>query len=66
MFGYIARAQEYDGYNLLDYVQEALSRGRSCWNEPEFLTRIIFTDMIRKNLDGTVDYGIGTARAPSI
>ena len=53
---------EYEGYNIRNVVCRALRRSKSCWNNPEYLARIIFSEMTRDNIDGIVDYGIGTKK----
>jgi len=53
--------QHMDGYNLAQEVQIALSK-RDRWDDPEYLTRIIFTTMLKENeaIEQTTGYGIGT------
>ena len=53
---------EYEGYNVLNIVEKALRRGRSRWNNPEYLARIIFSEMTRDYIDGLEDYGIGARK----
>jgi len=53
--------QHMDGYNLAEEVQIALKK-KERWDDPEYLTRIIFATMLKENnaVDGTLSYGIGT------
>ncbi|MDD3267107.1 MAG: hypothetical protein PHC75_08015 [Burkholderiales bacterium] len=53
--------QHYDGYALYKIVQNAIIRGRDRWNDPEYLTRIIFSEMIKDYVMGETGYGIGTS-----
>lgn len=52
----------FGGYKIDEVVASALDRGRSRWNDPEYLARIVFSEMIRDDIDGTTGYGIGTDR----
>ncbi len=45
---------------LADVVRDAMDRGRGRWTHSEYLARIIFSDMIKDNIDGETGYGIGT------
>ena len=60
--------QHYDGYGLFEIVSNAIKRGKSRWNDPEYLTRIIFSEMLMSGsyddhnaLNDTIGYGIGTS-----
>lgn len=48
----------WKGCDLPDIAQRALNRGRGRWNDPAYLTRIIFCDMIGNDLKGESGYGI--------
>jgi len=49
----------WGGSNILDHVQDALDIGRSRWNDPPYLARIIFCSMMRgADLTGTTGFGI--------
>jgi hypothetical protein len=50
----------WDGWRLEAIVQAALAR-KQRWDDVEYLTRIIFSEMIKKDIDGETGYGIGTA-----
>lgn len=54
--------QHYDGYALPTIVRNALIRGLSRLNDDEYLTRIIFSEMIKSDIDGTTGYGIGNVQ----
>jgi len=51
----------YGGTNLPEIVRRALAR-RERWDDPEYLTRIIFCGMVKPDFDGELGYGIGTER----
>ena len=51
--------QHYDGYELYKIVNNAISR-KTRWDDPEYLARIIFSEMIKDHIDDTTGYGIGT------
>jgi hypothetical protein len=44
--------------HLEDVLRDALVRGRSRWDDPPYLARIIFSEMIRDELLDTTGYGI--------
>lgn len=47
-------------HELADKVREAVARGSSRWSDYEYLARVIFCEMVRDDLEGTTNYGIGT------
>lgn len=49
----------YDATELPEIVQKALIRGVDAIDDPEYLARIIFCEMIRGDVLGTEGYGIG-------
>lgn len=51
--------QHYDGDYLFEIVKNAVGRGKGRIGDPEYLTRIIFSEMIKDNVDGLTGYGIG-------
>ena len=51
--------QHFDSYNLPDLVKSVIKRNDR-WNDPEYLTRMIFSDMIETDITGSTSYGIGT------
>ena len=57
--------QHYDGYDLYKIVCNAISR-KARWDDPEYLTRIIFSEMIKDHIDDTTGYGIGTSQHDDI
>ena len=53
--------QHMDGYMLPEIVQSALAK-KVRWDDPEYLTRIIFSEMIKGFIDGETGYGISTGQ----
>jgi len=47
-----------EGYRLPAILQKALKRGEGRWNDDPYLARIIFSEMIRGDIDGTTGFGI--------
>lgn len=56
--GTIYLYQHYDGYEIAETVANALERSESRWNDEAYLTRIIFSEMIKDDINGTMGYGI--------
>ena len=50
----------WDGSDLGNIVKAAMKRGTGRWDDPEYLTRIIFSEMIQNEIMGETGYGIGT------
>ncbi len=50
--------QHYDSYELESIVKKAMSK-KHRWMDVEYLTRIIFSEMIKDDVDGAVGFGIG-------
>ena len=48
----------WHGQELDQVVVKALTRGRSRWIDSAYLTRIIISDLLRDDLDGTTGFGI--------
>lgn len=48
----------WDGNSLIGTVKEALSK-KERWDDEEYLTRILFSAMIAKDIEGTTGFGIG-------
>jgi len=46
------------GTELPETVSRAIDRGER-WNDAEYLTRIIFSEMVKNDIDGETGYGIG-------
>ena len=44
--------------HLEDVLRAALVRGRSRWGDPDYLARIIFSEMIQREVLETTGYGI--------
>lgn len=49
----------WGGHGLKEMLQNVLSRNVR-WNDEEYLSRIIFSEMIKDEIDGETGYGIGT------
>lgn len=49
----------WGGHALQAVVRRALAR-RERWDDPEYLARILFCEMIGDDVDGETGYGIGT------
>jgi len=45
---------------IIDTVSCALDRGRSRWDDPSYLARIIFSEMIKDDVMELIGYGIST------
>ena len=54
-----------DGYDLENIVRKALQR-KERWTDVEYLTRIIFSEMIKDDLEGSIGFGIGTTKHSDI
>lgn len=50
----------WSGCELPFTLQSALKRGRERWNDPQYLTRIIFSEMIQGDVLHLTGYGIST------
>jgi hypothetical protein len=48
----------WGGSTLPQVVRDALARGAR-WDDPDYLTRIIFCEMVKGDVSGTTGYGIG-------
>ena len=56
--------QHCDGYDLAGIVKEAIASpaGRARSDDVEYLTRIIFCEMVKNDVSGELGYGIGTTQ----
>ena len=52
----------WGGYGLKEQLRNALKRGMSRWDDPSYLARLIFCEMVSAsdNLLGTTGYGLST------
>ena len=57
--------QHWEGNNLANTVKEAISRGERL-DDVEYLTRIIFSEMIKDSIGDSTGYGIGTKQHSDI
>jgi len=48
----------WGGEHVPQTLAAALDRGRSKWNDPAYLNRIIFCEMIKDDVDGETGFGI--------
>lgn len=55
----------WEGNRLPEIVGNALAR-KQRWDDPEYLARIIFSGMTKKDIAGEVGYGIGTTKHKDI
>ncbi len=51
----------WGGYGLKEQLRNALKRGKSRWDDPSYLARIIFCEMIADDIMGTTGYGLSTS-----
>jgi len=52
----------WDAESLINIVRNAMRRGEDRHGDPEYLTRIIFSEMIQNDIRGTYGYGIGNSQ----
>jgi len=45
-----------------DLLKKSLERGKNRWTDGPYLTRVIFCDMIRDDIDGLSGFGISSTR----
>lgn len=48
----------WDGYKLKQTIANALDRGRGRWTDPSYLNRIIFSEMVKDDIEGDTGYGL--------
>lgn len=58
--GQVVLYSHVDGHDLPSILQQALQRGKGRWDDPPYLSRIIFSTMIAANPEGLTGYGIST------
>ena len=58
--GQIVLYSHWGGHDLPFILQQALQRGKERWDDPQYLSRIIFSTMIAENPEGLTGYGIST------
>jgi hypothetical protein len=53
--------QHWDGYDLMNTVVSAVNSdvGKGRHSDPEYLTRIIFCEMVKDDINGETGFGIG-------
>lgn len=55
----------WDGNSLINVLRAALVRGKSRWDDPPYLTRIIFCEMVKDEISGLEGYGIWSSHQES-
>lgn len=50
----------WKGYKIKQIVASALKRGESRWDDEPYLSRIIFSELIRDDVLGLTNYGLTT------
>jgi hypothetical protein len=50
----------WEGEKLWYILQSALARGQDRWHDSPYLARIIFSEMIKEDIDNTTGFGIST------
>lgn len=50
----------WDGSNLKSILKKSLKRGQPRWDDESYLTRIIFSEMIKDDILEETGYGIST------
>jgi hypothetical protein len=48
----------WSGYDMPEILRAALVRGNGRWNDPQYLARIIFCELVKNDPNGTTGYGI--------
>ncbi len=48
----------WQGYKLPLVLQDALARGKSRWNDPTYLARIIFSEMVKDDVMAETGFGL--------
>jgi hypothetical protein len=53
--------QHYDGYNLFEDVCKSVLRAQKAgrMNDPEYMARMIFCDMVKDDVEGSTGFGLG-------
>ncbi len=51
----------WNGSELPELLQEALRRGISRWDDPAYLARVIFCEMVKGEENGVTGYGISAS-----
>lgn len=48
----------HGGADLKTILKAAMTRGKPRWDDPPYLARIIFSEMVKDDLMGTMEFGI--------
>lgn len=60
--GEIYLYSHWGGYDLPRVLANALDRGRGRWNDEPYLSRIIFSEMVKDQIEEDTGYGLSTYR----
>lgn len=52
----------WSGYELPSILANALERGRDRWSDESYLSRIIFCEMVKDEIEENTGYGLSTYR----
>ena len=50
----------WDGHKIEQVIKKALIRGKDRWNDEPYLSRIIFSELIKNDIKGLTGYGLTT------
>ncbi len=50
----------WQGYKIKEILAAALERGRERWDDEPYLSRIIFSEMVKDNIEGLTGCGLTT------
>jgi hypothetical protein len=50
----------WEGSTLPEVLKDALVRGQTRWDDETYLARIIFSEMVKDDIEGTMGFGIST------
>ena len=51
----------WGGYKIKQVVADALDRGRDRWSDEPYLNRIIFSELVKEDIEGLSGYGLSTS-----
>jgi hypothetical protein len=57
---YIYLYTHWNGSEIAETLQNALKRGKDRWDDEQYLTRIIFSEMVKDSIMDTDGFGIST------
>lgn len=56
--GSVCLYSHWGGEEIVNTTKEGMSKGRGRWNDPSYLARILFANMIRSDIDSETGFGI--------